>query len=218
MTFGTFDQSDEETWPDQKRSTYLHTYISIREHPKGAIIGTCDIWDTDYNTDNWEPGFMTIFVTWQLIVTLDSIRNSCDVLFISPVVVPLASKSKRLLLSIPIYLLLQILFGQYLYLWTTYPSSNLCFPAYKWGSEKTERGEGWGRGWRRRRRRPNPAPGSTQLHGRPTRPPMPTMPWCDTTVNPLVSGVSGQTVIKWGPWLVSHSFMWYCSTEMTLHM
>ena len=23
---------------------------------------TCDIWDTDYNTDNWEPGFITIFV------------------------------------------------------------------------------------------------------------------------------------------------------------
>ena len=29
---------------------------------------------------NWEPEFMTIIVTWQLIVTLDSIRNSCDVL------------------------------------------------------------------------------------------------------------------------------------------
>ena len=40
---------------------------------------TCDIWDTDYNTDNWEPGIMTIFVPWQLIVTLDSIHNSCDV-------------------------------------------------------------------------------------------------------------------------------------------
>ena len=79
VTFRTFDQSDEETWPDQKRSTYLHTYISIREHPKGAIIGTCDIWDTDYNTNNWVPGFMKIFITWQLIVTLDSIRNSCDV-------------------------------------------------------------------------------------------------------------------------------------------
>ena len=45
-----------------------------------AILETCDIWDTDYNSDNWEPEFMTIFVTWQLIVTLDSIRNSCDVL------------------------------------------------------------------------------------------------------------------------------------------
>ena len=40
---------------------------------------TCDIWDTDYNSDNWEPEFMTIFVIWQIIVTLDSIRNSCDV-------------------------------------------------------------------------------------------------------------------------------------------
>ena len=38
-----------------------------------------DIWDTVYNSDNWEPEFMTIFVIWQLIVTLDSIRNSCDV-------------------------------------------------------------------------------------------------------------------------------------------
>ena len=44
-----------------------------------AIQETCDIWDTDYNSDNWEPESMTIFVTWQLIVTLDSIRNSCDV-------------------------------------------------------------------------------------------------------------------------------------------
>ena len=89
MTFETFDQSDEETWPDQIElptyiPTYLPTYLptflstSIREHPKGAIIGTSYIWNTDYKTDNWEPGFMTVFVTW-LIVTLDSIRNSCDV-------------------------------------------------------------------------------------------------------------------------------------------
>ena len=46
-----------------------------------TILKTCDNWDTDYNSDNWEPEFMTIFVTWQLIVTLDSIRNSCDVFF-----------------------------------------------------------------------------------------------------------------------------------------
>ena len=46
----------------------------ILDNPK-----TCDIWDTDYNSDNWEPEFMTIFVIWQLIVTLDSIRNFCDV-------------------------------------------------------------------------------------------------------------------------------------------
>ena len=54
--------------------------ISFRVFSNGAIIGTCDICDTDYNTDNWEPGLMTIFVTWQLIVTMDSICNSCDVL------------------------------------------------------------------------------------------------------------------------------------------
>ena len=67
--------------------TYLPTNAlqctSIREHPKGAIIGTCDIWDTDYNTDNWEPEFMTIFVTWQLIVTLDSIRKFLQCFFCS---------------------------------------------------------------------------------------------------------------------------------------
>ena len=28
-----------------------------------TILETCDIWDTDYNSDNWEPEFMTIFVT-----------------------------------------------------------------------------------------------------------------------------------------------------------
>ena len=39
-----------------------------------TILETCDIWDTDY-----KPEFRTIFATWQLRVTLDSIRNSCDV-------------------------------------------------------------------------------------------------------------------------------------------
>ena len=52
-------------------------YALLENTLKGAIIGTCDIWDTD----NWEPELMTIFVTWQLIVTLDSICNSCDVLY-----------------------------------------------------------------------------------------------------------------------------------------
>ena len=44
-----------------------------------TIPQTCDIWDTNYNSDNWEPEFMTICVAWQLRVTLDSIRTSCDV-------------------------------------------------------------------------------------------------------------------------------------------
>ena len=44
-----------------------------------TILQNCDNWDTDCNSYNWEPEFMTIFVTWQLIATLDSIRNSGDV-------------------------------------------------------------------------------------------------------------------------------------------
>ena len=47
-----------------------------------TVLQTCDIWDTGYSSDNWEPEYMTIFGTGHLIVTLDSIRNSCDVLFI----------------------------------------------------------------------------------------------------------------------------------------
>ena len=43
------------------------------------ILETCGLWDIDYTSDNWELEFMTIFVTWHLIVTLDSIRNSCNV-------------------------------------------------------------------------------------------------------------------------------------------
>ena len=38
------------------------------------ILEICGLWDIDYNYENWEPEFMTIFVTWQLRVTLDSIR------------------------------------------------------------------------------------------------------------------------------------------------
>ena len=40
---------------------------------------TCDNWDTDCNSYNWKTEFIAIFVPWQLRVTLDSIRNSCDV-------------------------------------------------------------------------------------------------------------------------------------------
>ena len=43
-----------------------------------TILETCDIWDTDYNSDYWEPEFMTIFLIWQLRETLDNIRNSCS--------------------------------------------------------------------------------------------------------------------------------------------
>ena len=80
MTFETFDQSDEETWPNQKKDNDRDKYNDKYKDSDKEKLLTCDIWDTYYNYDNWEPEFMTIFVTWQLRVTLDSIRNSCDVL------------------------------------------------------------------------------------------------------------------------------------------
>ena len=55
---------------------------TFKEQLQRAILETCEIWDTDYNFDNWEPEFMTICVKWELRVTLDSIRNSCDVFIV----------------------------------------------------------------------------------------------------------------------------------------
>ena len=54
---------------ETKTMTKTNTF---REHLQRVILETCEIWDTDYNFDNWELDFMTIFVTWQLIVTLDA--------------------------------------------------------------------------------------------------------------------------------------------------
>ena len=49
------------------------------ENMAGLSCVAKDNWDTDYNSYNWEPEFMTIFVTWQSRETVDSIRNSCNV-------------------------------------------------------------------------------------------------------------------------------------------
>ena len=54
-----------------RQSRQFLTILTIEK----TVLETCDIWDTEYNSDNWEPELMT----WQLIVTLDSIHNSCDV-------------------------------------------------------------------------------------------------------------------------------------------
>ena len=54
------------------------TYLTIFK----TIQGTCGVWDTDYNSYNWEPEFITIFVTWQSRVIVDRIRNSWDVFLI----------------------------------------------------------------------------------------------------------------------------------------
>ena len=60
-----------------KKIFFLSTIFAILTIVK-TILETCDIWDTDYN---WELEFMTIIVTWPLRVTVDSICNSCNVLF-----------------------------------------------------------------------------------------------------------------------------------------
>ena len=107
MTFKTFYQSDE-TWPifdnfdnywqllkmfaiflqyfsyifyDQFEFfwQFWHFWIPFTMTMTMIIQETCGLWDIDYNFDNLEPEFMTIFVTWQLRVTLESIRNSCNV-------------------------------------------------------------------------------------------------------------------------------------------
>ena len=59
MTFETFDQSDEENWPDQQRDNDTDKYdekktMTIEEHPQRTILGTCNLLDTDYISDNWE--------------------------------------------------------------------------------------------------------------------------------------------------------------------
>ena len=46
---------------------------------KNTTLVTFDIFNTDYKSYNREPESMTIFVTRQLRVTLDSICNSCHV-------------------------------------------------------------------------------------------------------------------------------------------
>ena len=87
----TITQTNTETKTMTKTNTFrelhqraiLETYDLWHIWPEwwGQLVN-CDIWDTDYNLENWEPEFMTIFVTWQLRATLDSIRNSCDVYYV----------------------------------------------------------------------------------------------------------------------------------------
>ena len=67
------------TWP--KKPTYLPTYLLtyVPTLQDKTILQTCDNWDTGYNSYNWEPEFMAIFVILQSRVAVDSIRNSYDV-------------------------------------------------------------------------------------------------------------------------------------------
>ena len=65
---------DEATWRWQWQ---IQIQRQIHwEHLQRAILVTCDIWDTGSISDNWELEILTILVTWQLRVTLDSIHNA----------------------------------------------------------------------------------------------------------------------------------------------
>ena len=54
--------------------------MTIEEHPQRTILETCELWDTDFISDNW-----TFTVTQNIQSDpwiksdRDSIRNSCDV-------------------------------------------------------------------------------------------------------------------------------------------
>ena len=57
---------EDMTWPKKLTKTNTKTMTKTKtfwEHLLRAILETCDIWDANYNSDNWEPEFMTIFVT-----------------------------------------------------------------------------------------------------------------------------------------------------------
>ena len=78
MTFETYDKSDEETWPDQPIENYSNNdkdkYKYI-DHDRD-MTWCVNLRGIVHISDSWDPEFRTIFVTWQLRGTLDSIRNS----------------------------------------------------------------------------------------------------------------------------------------------
>ena len=90
VTFGTFDQSDEETWHDQKRSTYLHTYIPtyLPTYLVPTYLETCDLWDiwSEWWGDmTWlkKSTYLQGVLTWHdqkiyLSTYLTTLENTCD--------------------------------------------------------------------------------------------------------------------------------------------
>ena len=83
-----FSRSESEIEKPRDRDREVKYEKNSREFSRNeTLAGYC-------NTYNWEPWLMTIFVTRQLIVTLDSIRNSCDVFIIMPsIALPTSSSS-----------------------------------------------------------------------------------------------------------------------------
>ena len=79
MAIEKCDESNEETLPDQQKDKDKDKDDDKdKDNDKDKDKDKDREWQRQ-NSENWEPEIMTIFVTWQLIVTLDSIRNSCDV-------------------------------------------------------------------------------------------------------------------------------------------
>ena len=72
MTFETFDQSYEETWPDQQKDN------EKEEHPQRTFLDTCDLWDNDTFL-TIENNTLNIHSDPWIKSDRDSIRNSCDV-------------------------------------------------------------------------------------------------------------------------------------------
>ena len=76
------DLTNKKTMTKTNKNTTTKTEKNtFWDYIQRAILIPCDIWDTDYISDNWEPEFMTIFVTWKSSVARDSICNSYDVLY-----------------------------------------------------------------------------------------------------------------------------------------
>ena len=53
--------------------------MTIEKHPQRTILETCDLWHTDYISDNWEKQLQHHDDPW-IKSDRDSIHNSCDVL------------------------------------------------------------------------------------------------------------------------------------------
>ena len=62
-----------------RNTNKLNRTITLPTLSNLPTIETFESWGTDFYSDKREHELMTIFVSWQLRVTLDSIRNSCDV-------------------------------------------------------------------------------------------------------------------------------------------
>ena len=81
MTFETFDQRDEETWPDYQKDNDKDKYNDNDNDKHKHKENDKDMtWLANFHeivdsADSWAYEF----VTWHSRVTLDSIGNSCDV-------------------------------------------------------------------------------------------------------------------------------------------